>query len=420
MTPSPPPSPRTPVSTTASSFLSFSPDGPSTPAGPPRSPARSWCKETPRASIPSTKVPSRFANKAKERASSVRLEKPPLPRKLRSESPDTSDAEDVFSDASYATALSVSSFGSRNPFAAILASQASSPPSSASSSLHSSCGVGSSLAPSPFPPSDDGHVAFDGRRASSGLLDDDTGSAWEDEIYSGLSSDNDDGRGGDLFAPGWSRSRTASKSLPAINTEELDRFFGTRPASKQEKQRGLVSEEDQLAQDALRSDDLESGQALLGISSSSGGVSGDEADCSSADGRRRPSAVSLHRRNRPPPLRLTDSNSSRSRSASVSSSVWSADYANSEGILDGDDDAGASCLEAEIERGEAIRVVEHACVATPVLRHAMTQQPESVEQEPAKPAVSTRTVRTKRSVAQRLRGFCGDLFSAQDRRAVVA
>ncbi|BGP20638.1 hypothetical protein JCM10213_007174 [Rhodosporidiobolus nylandii] len=190
--------PHTPVSSTASSFLSFSPDAPATPSS------------------------SLYSSEATPRAlrTAIMLEAPPQGR-MRSAEPVCSPSGDVFDDT-YGVSPASTTFSSRNPFAAILAAQSSSP-SSASTSPASSSGVpgishtsgssasSSSNASTPTQGSeDDDVVVFEGAFVNPAALpawpgdeDDDvssvlfeafgvvdggdTSSTWEDELYNSLS-----------------------------------------------------------------------------------------------------------------------------------------------------------------------------------------------------------------------------------------
>ncbi|GAA5977246.1 hypothetical protein JCM11641_003889 [Rhodosporidiobolus odoratus] len=208
--------PRTPVSSTASSFLSFSPETPSTP-----SPSIHGPDTTPRGfqrSMPSPILASETG--AHSQASSSSLSRTET-------SPGPSPACDVFGDE-YCISPVQTVFSSRNPFAAILAAQPS-PPSSAfsdsptspsypapTSHLSTSSGGSSSSASTPTQASgEDDLVVCEGafiNQVDSLVLhgpgrareddnvsvmleafgivgDGDASSAWEDELYSTFSNE---------------------------------------------------------------------------------------------------------------------------------------------------------------------------------------------------------------------------------------
>lgn len=196
-----PPSPRTPVSSTAGSFLSFLPDGPLTPH------QRGFSRldsahETPKAARRKQEAPPAFSLEVSARQPLLDLHPPPYPRNLRrspsktAESDESarsaSDSEDVFSDASYGTTRSGDSFASRDPFADRHARRTFHLSSSTRSVDDRSCPEQVSklrdcqppaLAPSFF-------YAGGGELVSAAFDigdSDSISSAWEDELYASLS-----------------------------------------------------------------------------------------------------------------------------------------------------------------------------------------------------------------------------------------
>ncbi|GAA6041407.1 hypothetical protein JCM8097_005234 [Rhodosporidiobolus ruineniae] len=118
--PEPPVTPTLPLSSTASSFLSLSPDPPVTPSS-----AALYSPEgTPRATRPrsTTSTPPSFP------FPEIKLATP-----LKGQNLDLTPASDIFGDRGFSPS-SATTFGSRNPFAVLLAAQSSSSPTSTFSS----------------------------------------------------------------------------------------------------------------------------------------------------------------------------------------------------------------------------------------------------------------------------------------------
>lgn len=204
--------PRTPVSSTASSFLSLSPEA-SASRHETFAPSPSvYCFDdlTPKASR--TRI---LANLTSPTAPVPRLQLPPSRKRSPPPSLASASTHDK-SDGPQKLSTSPRTFGSRNPFAAVLAAEASDSSSSRSSTTDDE-GRSTSRSSSSATSSDDDLVVFEGcfvnpadpftppPRSSSlpkawdadsvvgslramGLDEDgDVSSAWEDELYSGLS-----------------------------------------------------------------------------------------------------------------------------------------------------------------------------------------------------------------------------------------
>ncbi|GAA5884067.1 hypothetical protein JCM6882_002122 [Rhodosporidiobolus microsporus] len=196
--------PVTPISSTASSFLSFSPEAPDTP-----SPSLYSPQTTPRAY---RRRPSAPAFQVFGSNSPIKLEAPPQRRRAESVSTfDSGAASNIFGDCVDISPVTVD-FASRNPFAAFVSAAPTSPSSSFSTSpADSSCPPDlstnspsasslSSLSNASTPTQDsldDDLVVYDGEFIGQdaavvfqgfGVVNTgDLSSSWEDELYSSLS-----------------------------------------------------------------------------------------------------------------------------------------------------------------------------------------------------------------------------------------
>ncbi|GAA5838094.1 hypothetical protein JCM9279_004124 [Rhodotorula babjevae] len=254
--------PHTPVSSVASSFLSFSPEAPRSPRTPISSAISSPTGDaTPKASR--DEPLSELALEAPPTRTAFRLEPPP-PSRRRTKKAGESSSQEV-AQASLSFGGSIGSFGSRNPFAALVAAESylsSASPTSASSStvLHDSSwsassassssrsaprsvkeddleGVGRSpdarapLAPGlPSAASSALDTSFDVLGLDSEA---DLSSAWQDELYSSLSESSPVEA---AFPP-----RIPRLSFQAPSPEQLRRSAGASAGSPRRARRAASS-----------------------------------------------------------------------------------------------------------------------------------------------------------------------------------
>lgn len=218
--------------------------------------------------------------------------------------------------------------------------------------------------------------------------------------------------------------RCEPRTLPALDVAELDRFFGVTPAraglstGRSRRHAADLAEPAELA--TLGADDQESGTLPLidssaqkrsdseDMSDEADSSGEDDGECGKEEGRLDSySGPRLVRRRRPPPLDLA-----RSGAATETSRAQSVDAATPPPLQSPFDDA-SSCLEAEIERGQAIVLLPHRCLARPIQRIKMGNATAAAGATAQGSALQP-ILRSKRSLAlQRLKGLCGDLFTAR-------